>query len=279
MNHSALVRPLSVLSSFLDSTARDRAKSRLVRTPLEPPLKALRTVWGLRQLWAHPELHAIYTEGIVIDRVLRRIIERDSCCVDVGCHIGSTLSEMLRLAPRGWHAAFEPIASKAEWLRRRFPEVDVFEVALAGTDGTAKFFINTKLTGFSGLQRHGDDGGHQEVEVRTARLDDILSARRRVDFIKLDVEGGELGVLEGATGTLERHRPRILLECTASSLAAHDVAPAQMFEWLDSHGYGLWAPADYLARGAPLDLPRFITSITYPFQAFNFFAEPLAARL
>ncbi len=274
MNHTTLVHPLSVFSTFLDSTARDRVKSRLVRTPLEHPLKALRTVWGLRQLWAQPELHAIYTEGIVIDRVVRRIIEADSCCVDVGCHIGSTLSEMLRLAPRGRHAAFEPIASKAEWLRRRFPEVEVFEVALAGQEGTAKFFINTKLTGFSGLQRHGDDGEHQEVEVRTARLDEIL-AGRRVDFIKLDVEGGELGVLEGATGILERHRPRILLECTASSLAAHDVAPTQMFEWLAAHGYGLWKPADYLARGEPLDLQRFVTSITYPFQAFNFFAEPL----
>jgi precorrin-6B methylase 2 len=39
--------------------------------------------------------------------VMRRCLRADSNCVDVGCHEGSILSEMLRFAPAGTHYAFE----------------------------------------------------------------------------------------------------------------------------------------------------------------------------
>ena len=135
----------------------------------------------------------------------------------------------------------------------------MFEVALADRAGEATFYINTKLSGFSGLQRHGDEGEHQALTVRTARLDECL-ADRRVDFIKLDVEGGELGVLRGANGVLERWKPRILFECTKSSLAAHGVEAADMFGWLAAQGYAIWTPSAYLAGAKPLDLAGFIAA-------------------
>jgi FkbM family methyltransferase len=273
------MKPISIprlgglLTDLVGSEARDRIKALLVRTPAEEPLKALRAVLRLRHLRDHPELHAIYAEGMIIDRVMRRIIEPDSCCVDVGCHVGSTLSELLRLAPHGRHAAFEPIPSKAARLRRRFPEVSVFDVALADADGEATFFVHTKQSGFSGLHRHGDDGEHEAVTVRTARLDEIM-AHQRIDFIKLDVEGGELAVLKGAAGVLERARPRILFECTQTSVRAHGVTAEDVFDWLAAHGYAVWQPSGFLARTPPLDRDRFVAAQTYPFQAFNFFAQP-----
>jgi FkbM family methyltransferase len=275
MNSKATARR-NLLSTLVGSISRERLKSLLVRTPAEGPLKALRTVWELRHLREHPELHAIYTEGLVIDRVLERIVRPDSNCVDIGCHIGSTLSHLLELAPRGHHAAFEPIPNKAEWLRRRFPEVEVFEVALADRAGEATFYINTKLTGFSGLQRHGEGGEHEALTVRTARLDELL-VDRPIDFIKLDVEGGELGVLKGATAVLERWRPRILFECTKSSMTAHGIEAADVFGWLEAQGYAIWTPSAYLAEARPLDLDGFVTAQTYPFQAFNFFPESVKA--
>lgn len=276
MKQGPLTHPFALLAKLAGATSRERLKSLLVRTPAEGPLKTLRTLWELRHLREHPELHAIYTEGMVVDSVLRRIVRPDSNCVDIGCHIGSMLSELLKLAPQGNHTAFEPIPNKAEWLRRRFPEVEVFEVALAEHAGEATFYVNPEVTGFSGLQRHGEAAEHQELTVRTARLDELLG-ERRVDFIKLDVEGGEHGVLAGATGVLQRWRPRILFECTQSSLAAHGITPAAVFELLAAQGYGIWVPAAYLANGPALDLEGFVTAQTYPFRAFNFFAESVRA--
>lgn len=267
LQHSA--RLLSVLATTVTS---DRIKSLLVRTPAEGPLHAMRAAWAFGKLWRRPELHAIHTEDLVISRVLPRLIHADSCCVDVGGHVGSTLSTYLRLAPHGRHAAFEPIPNKARWLRRRFPEVDVHELALSDREGEATFYVNTRLSGFSGLRAHGDDAEHMPLTVRTARLDDVLTDRR-VDFLKIDVEGGELGVLQGAAGLLARARPWILFECTATGLRAHGLRPQDVLGWLQAHDLAVWTPLGLLTGEPPLDLPRFVAALSYPFQALNFFAR------
>lgn len=262
------------LGAVLPSASRDRIKARLVGTIMEQPLEQLRTAWGLQRLFAHPELHAIYTEDLVIGRVLRKILRPDSCCVDVGCHIGMSLSKFRKLASTGRHLAVEPIPYKAASLRSRFPEVEVVEVALAADSGETTFFINTALSGFSGLRQHGDEGQHEALTVRKARLDEIVGDRR-VDFLKIDVEGGELGVLQGATVCIERCRPTILFECTRSGLSAYGLTAEEIFDWLSARGYGVWLPSGLLADAPALDRERFAAAQVYPFEAFNFFARPL----
>jgi hypothetical protein len=51
---------------------------------------------------------------------------------------------------------------------------------------------------------------HQEIEVRTNTLDNVYHGD--VGFIKIDVEGHEEGVLDGARETIARCRPRMLIE-------------------------------------------------------------------
>lgn len=273
MKLGALSRTVRLMSAIAATASGDRLKSLLVRTPAEAPLQAMRTLWTLRQLRRRPELYAILIESLVISRVLERIVKESSCCVDVGCHVGSMLSTFLRLAPRGRHAAVEPVPYKARWLRQRFPEVDVFEVALTQQAGEAELFLDLDRSGFSGLRPHGEGGRQLPLRVRTARLDQLLPGRA-VDLVKIDVEGGELGVMMGATELLARCGPRLLFECTASGLQAHGLQPRDVLRWLEEHGYAVWTPADYLTLGPPLDLERFEAALMFPFQAFNFFAEP-----
>src|SRR5512137_410531 len=69
--------------------------------------------------------------------VMRRCLGRDSTCVDVGCHEGLMLREMLRLAPAGRHHAFEPIPELYRKLCVAFPTVTVHGVALSDAAGEA----------------------------------------------------------------------------------------------------------------------------------------------
>jgi FkbM family methyltransferase len=77
-------------------------------------------------------------------------------------------------------------------------------------------------------------GSSTLVDVTT--LDDFFTTQDRgPNFLKIDVEGHELAVLEGATRTLQSHRPAILIECEARHRADGDVRP--VFDLLQSHGY------------------------------------------
>ena len=62
--------------------------------------------------------------------LLEEVLEPDSDCLDVGAHAGSVLREMVRIAPRGRHVAWEPLPAFAARLRDEFPDVEVREAAL-----------------------------------------------------------------------------------------------------------------------------------------------------
>jgi FkbM family methyltransferase len=70
------------------------------------------------------------------------------------------------------------------------------------------------------------------IEVETRRIDDYELAD--VGFIKIDVEGHELAVLEGAEATLARHTPNLLIECNEEHQRD---AVGRLGAWLDGHGY------------------------------------------
>jgi hypothetical protein len=75
-------------------------------------------------------------------------------------------------------------------------------------------------------------GEHIVRTVRVARLDDFEFDG--VSFVKIDVEGHELGVLEGAAETIRRHHPVILMEIEQR----HATRPiAEVFDWLAAAGY------------------------------------------
>jgi hypothetical protein len=64
----------------------------------------------------------------------------------------------------------------------------------------------------------------------------------RIDFLKIDVEGFELGVIQGARGLLGARRiERILLEIGDKTCATAGVAPIELLNELESHGYHLHA--------------------------------------
>ena len=258
----------------------DSLKQSLVRTPLERPLLALRGAWKRLDRRSIRELPELAAEGGHIDRWLRAILRPDSHCIDVGCHIGGTLSLLLRLAPRGRHVAFEPVPEKARRLRRKFPEVEVHQLALSDRTGTVEFFVNQSRPGFSGLKPHG--GRRDEIRpiaVGLRRLDDVVEPGRPCRFLKIDVEGAERDVLRGAAGLLRADRPFVLFECTASGLRSHGVDASDVFGFLtEDVGFEVLLPGDALDDGPTLTFDSFRRALDYPFRAFNFIARPSGTR-
>jgi FkbM family methyltransferase len=147
--------------------------------------------------------------------LLACVLRADSNCIDIGAHTGSVLSEIARISPRGSHIGFEPLPDCASRLRHDFPNVDIREIALADERGESSFVHARTHPGYSGLREREYPTANEETETITVtvdRLDDVLPEGYVPHFIKVDVEGGELGVFRGGVDTLRKNKPVIWFE-------------------------------------------------------------------
>jgi FkbM family methyltransferase len=185
-----------------------------------------------RLLPAHVRADIRENERLVV--LLEELLEPDSDCSDGGAHEGGVLREIVRIAPRGHHVAWEPLPAFARRLRDEFPAVEVHEAALSDRSGAREFAHVVDAPGWSGfLARPGPGGGPVDtITVRCERLDDALSGEVRPAFVKIDVEGAEEQVLLGAVGTLARHRPVVAFEHGLGSADHYGTTPERIHELL-----------------------------------------------
>lgn len=199
------------------------------------------------------ELNTAYDQQTV--EVFRRALASDSTCVDVGCHAGAILREMLQYAPDGILYAFEPIPSFYQYLEATFPSVRLYNLALADTVGESTFQHVTSNPGYSGLkQRRYDrpDETIEEIVVKTDRLDNIVPENVAVALIKIDVEGAELNVMRGAERTLRRCRPIVVFEHGLGGADRYGASPELVYDLLSDCGLEVSLMADWLNGGPVL---------------------------
>jgi FkbM family methyltransferase len=154
-------------------------------------------------------------------RFLRELIRPGTNSVDVGAASGLYSYHMARLSRSVY--AFEPNPQWATWLPRAVPRnVIVFDVALSNKSGTAVLSIpppslesmvgdlSLRCAEAASIEKHFAGVPCDRVPILTKRLDDYQFDN--LSFIKIDVEGHEAAVLEGAEETLRRYRPALLVE-------------------------------------------------------------------
>lgn len=251
-------------------------KSLVVNTPLEAPAKQLKWWLSARQRWRHPELWEFYLEDRRMPKVLRQLLGPDSCGADVGAHIGSFLSLLRKVAPNGEHFAFEPSRTKSKWLKRKFRDVQVFPAAVGEKKERALFEEDPIRPGYSRLVDPQSDLSVTAYEVEVCRLDDVLHNVRRLDLLKLDIEGNEFSAIRGAVTIIKKLRPTILFECgTESDFERMNLDREAMYNFITKDlNYRIYTYADLLFDRGPLGYDEFRRCGIYPFRALNFLALP-----
>ncbi|HWF31310.1 MAG TPA: FkbM family methyltransferase [Solirubrobacteraceae bacterium] len=192
----------------------------------------------------YPRAAQALREEVAIGAILAGVLRSDTTFVDVGTNRGQILREAVRLAPAARHVAFEPIPALAEELARSFPGVDCRRLALGAGPGVAEFCHFTSLDGWSGLRRSpeiSDERGRpQYIEVQVSTLDAELGGRD-AGMIKIDVEGAELEVLQGARAVLSQARPIVLFEHVAAAARLYGSQSGTLWDLLDELGYRVFA--------------------------------------
>lgn len=236
-------------------------KQMIVGTPLEPLARRLHA--ALRRAGASEVEDRNRRYDIQTLEVMRAVLRKDSNCVDVGCHQGSILREMLRFAPQGTHFAFEPLPELYQGLVRTFGGVTnlhLHDQALSDVAGTMSFQHVVSNPGYSGFrQRRYDrpDERIQQIVVRTAPLDDLVPRDVSIQFIKVDVEGAEFQVFRGAVETIRRGRPVIVFEHGRVAADSYGTSPESMYDLLAGPcGLRLFLMAEWLESGGRVALSR-----------------------
>jgi FkbM family methyltransferase len=144
--------------------------------------------------------------------LFRQVIRPGDVVYDIGANVGFyTLLASVLVGPSGKVISFEPLPRNLSLLRRHIrlnalANVEVFEGAVSSRRGTARFDAE-------GLPEMGHLSDRGQFEVKVFQLDELVADGRipPPKVMKIDVEGAELDVLEGARDTLRIHRPVILL--------------------------------------------------------------------
>ena len=199
----------------------------------------------------------------------RRVLKPGMTVLDIGANIGFyTLLAASIVGPEGCCLAVEPnvrnvkllAASKAA---NQFSCITVYEGAATREWGL--LFLNTNHSNGVVSQATGNIGDLISREVVMGmKLDDLVASRRRLDVIKIDVEGAEYAALSGAAAAIDKHRPVIFSEFSPPALP--QISGAQPEEYLDffiSRGYNL----SVLGRDKKVDCGSDASLILNMFQA------------
>ena len=212
-------------------------------------------------------------------KILKKICQPQSNCIDVGCHKGEMLDLILKYAPLGQHYCFEPLPDLFQGLiQKKYPKnCHFFEVALSRDSGTIQFNYVVTNPSYSGILRRRYDRPNEEdtaITVKTELLDNIISSNLSIDFIKIDVEGAEMLVLAGAEKTIARCKPIVVFEHGLGASDIYGTTPRQIFAFFEKCGMTISLMRDWLNNKPPLSIEAFENEFNFS-KNYYFIAHPI----
>jgi len=196
-------------------------------------------------MWLEWQANMDYVLGVYEPEALdsaRRSVRPGSCCVDVGANLGYyTLSMAHWVGSDGIVVAFEPFPSNFEALKKNVRLNELRNVMLEPSAAADRndsiqltYGLEEKFSATPSVNGYAVQGTTQQIRVPARSLDDyLLGLGRAPDLIKIDVEGAELAVLQGARHTLEKVHPVLLIEIHGWGTPGSE----EVHRFLDQFGY------------------------------------------
>ena len=222
----------------------------------------------LRLLWRTLQDRRLYR---VADAILAQSAAKAPIVLDIGANVGAFSRAFVKAGRRpGLVLAFEPssyVFSILQIVTRRLHPVQCHKIALSSAAGSVDLQTPIKTSGSLrvGLSYIGaaTDSNTLTETVPAQRLDDFLSDRQldSIDVVKMDVEGAEQLVLDGAPDLLKRVRPIWYVEIDESRAQRFGDSAQMLFATFTGNGYkafhfdddfnlqpvsGIGAASDYL---------------------------------
>lgn len=159
-------------------------------------------------------------EGDIIT-IADYFIEKNSVIIDVGANIGFESLYFARKYPDNLVYSYEPTSIPYKCLSKSkdingLDNLKIFKLGVGEKSGKATIHSATMDTynkGLASIDTNFDlDDTFSKESIDIITLDDHVKEDMRVSFIKIDVQGYEMKVLQGATNLIKKDRPVIIFE-------------------------------------------------------------------
>lgn len=217
------------------------------------PLITARTFWGDTLMVVFPTYRSVYQFGIldswelIVQKTLVDRLHKGDVFIDVGANVGFyTLLASALVGDTGQVHSFEPTPSTFAVLKENRGErtnIHLNQLALGEQEGEATLadfgLLDSGLNSLHTLEHKGIRS--EKITVKITTLDSYCKEKNlKPTMIKVDVEGMEYEVLQGAVETLRTARPVLILEVGAYE------AYASLFVFLRANGYDAYRSTESL---------------------------------
>ena len=176
---------------------------------------------------------------------VRAALKPGETVLDIGANFGLySILAAKQVGPKGRVLAFEPNPRNLLYLRlnlllNRQRQVEVVPVALGNEEGEADFTCVSQGA-YSTLHAAAVPGKTTVIRVKQTTLDAIAAQEKlhSVDFVKMDVEGAELLVLQGGEDFFATApRPLVMCEFSDERAGPYGYTSRQVYQWLRARQY------------------------------------------
>ena len=173
---------------------------------------------------------------------LRLILQPDWVCIDGGANHGVFTVEMARRAAKVISVEPQPLMAELIMANVAINELGHKVIMHHGGLGAENTTINIPMLNYSEVNNYGaysldmEAPNDHKFPIPIKTIDQLIKDHnlKKVDFIKLDVEGMELDVLKGAIDTIDLNRPVMLVECDKED------SGSAVLEYIDDLDYDMY---------------------------------------
>ncbi len=197
--------------------------------------------------WKLDILHEVYEQETT--ELFKRIIQPGMTVIDIGAHLGYFTRIFSRLVgPTGRVYAFEADPENFKLLEKNthhLTNVYGHQVALGDATGTIDFYHYDEKAGcHSTLPNVPLAYAKRKISVQATTLDTFLKGEgegRKINLIKMDIEGGETAALDGMSELLCQPQISLVFEFAPEWIRRSGSDPLAMLKKLTSSGFQLFA--------------------------------------
>ena len=178
---------------------------------------------------------------------LSLVISEGDRIIDVGGNIGLTAIIAAKSTKEtGEVIVFEPEPDCYRLLKKNIKlhgmtNIRAYDIALSDRDGFLNFFIDKDYSILNSLSEKNILNKSEKIVVQTVKYDSFMTEPMKVHLLKMNIQGGERLVIEGARKMIKQYLPMVISEFWPEGLRNMDSDPEEFIKYFVDLGYEIYS--------------------------------------